>query len=64
MTLFLVSEFKQKYQKCHLLCQISGPVTLLSHIRTLDWMIMLHDGNGYYEKCADNGSIDGGGGRS
>ena len=34
-TLFFVSGLAQKYQKCHLVCQINGPVILFSHIGKL-----------------------------
>ena len=33
--LFLVSGHTQKYQKCHLVCKIYGPVISSSHIRAL-----------------------------
>ena len=33
--LFLFSGLTQKYQKCHLVCQINGPVISYSHIRAL-----------------------------
>ena len=29
--LFLVSGLTQKYQKCHVVCQITGPVIAFSH---------------------------------
>ena len=36
--LFLASGLTQKYQKCHLTCQITGPVISLSH-RALVWPV-------------------------
>ena len=33
--LFLVSELSQKCHQCHVTCQINGPVTYFSDVRTL-----------------------------
>ena len=34
-TLILVSGLTQKCQKCHIVCQVIGPVILFSHVRAL-----------------------------
>ena len=40
--LFLVSGLRENYQKCHLVCQINGPVIYFSHIRALIWQIICY----------------------
>ena len=40
--LFLVFGLTQKYQKCHLVCQINGPVISFSLIKALVWSIICY----------------------